>query len=270
MRRASLLLVPSLLAVHAILVLARPGEVQADGGPRSGGATPLVCPAGAVLVPEGIAKLGAAGDSDALTPVTRAMRPYCLDRTEVTVTQYRACVTSGACAEPEKTILFPGYGPPEPMKTSLSRYCNAPREDRPDHPMNCVDEASADRYCTWEGGRLPTEEEWEYAARGPSGSRFPWGEATPVSAVLCWDRRASALGTCTVGERPLGASFAGALDMAGNVWEWTSSRTSEGNVVRGGGWTNFLPRLVSATYRWPLPEATRLNCVGFRCVRPAR
>jgi formylglycine-generating enzyme required for sulfatase activity len=271
MRRASAL--PwSLLLAPVALALAATREVRGDAAAAATVPLPLTCPAGTVLVPEGTATLGAAGDDDALAPITRVMKPYCIDRTEVTVAQYRACVAQGACASPETTVSFPGYGPPEPMKTELSRYCNAPREDRSEHPMNCVDEASAARYCAWEGGRLPTEEEWEYAARGPSSPRFPWGAAVPSApgGALCWDRRATAQGTCAVGQFPDGASFAGAVDMAGNVWEWTSSRTTEGSVVRGGGWTNFLPRLVSATYRWPLFPTTRLNCVGFRCVRASR
>jgi formylglycine-generating enzyme required for sulfatase activity len=228
----------------------------------------VACPAGMVLVPAGTAMLGAPGDADALAPTTRAMAAFCIDRTEVTVAQYRACVASGACPAPETTISFPGYGPPEPMRTELSRFCNAARADHADHPMNCVDEATASLYCKWEGARLPAEEEWEYAARGPSGARFPWGASSP-RGELCWDRRMTAQGTCAAGQYPAGASPVGALDMAGNVWEWTSSRLDGSNVVRGGGWTNFLPRLVSSTYRWPLVATTRLNCLGFRCVRPA-
>jgi len=137
--------------------------------------------------------------------------------------------------------------------------------------MNCVDEDAAARYCASLGKRLPEEEEWEWAARGPSGARFPWGETAPLApgGALCWDRRAGGLGTCPVGQFAAGASAAGALDMAGNVWEWTASRSPEGNVVRGGGWTNFLSRFVSATYRWPVTPKTRLNCIGFRCVRDA-
>jgi formylglycine-generating enzyme required for sulfatase activity len=245
-------------------------EVRGDAA-DSAAPTQLGCPPGAVLIPAGTAGLGVPDDADALAPLTRSMEAYCLDRTEVTVSQYRGCVAKGACVSPPTTVEFPGFGPPEPMKSQLSAYCNAGRSDKGEHPMNCVDEASAGQFCAWEGGRLPTEEEWEYAARGPEGSRFPWGASVPTApgGALCWDRRATSQGTCAVGQFPLGASPSGALDMAGNVWEWTSSRTPEGHVVRGGGWTNFLPRFVSATYRWPLVATTRLNCVGFRCVRPA-
>jgi formylglycine-generating enzyme required for sulfatase activity len=250
------------LAGSVVFALARSADVQ--GQPPAPAAAP--CPPNMVLVAGGSATLGAPDDEDALPLATRTMGSFCIDRTEVTVAEYRACVASGACPAPETTVSFPGFGPPEPMKSQLSRFCNAPQADHADHPMNCVDQRTASLYCKWEGGRLPEEEEWEYAARGPAAARFPWGAGTP-KGELCWDRRATAEGTCAVGQFPQGASPVGALDMAGNVWEWTSSRMEDGSVVRGGGWTNFLPRLVSSTYRWPLVASTRLNCLGFRCVR---
>jgi formylglycine-generating enzyme required for sulfatase activity len=232
---------------------------------------PAACPAGMLLVPGATVTLGEAGNVDALPPGPRTIAAFCIDRTEVTVARYQACVARGRCPVPEKTVSFPGYGPPEPMRAQLSRFCNAWVPERAQHPMNCIDETSADAFCRAEGGgALPDEEQWEYAARGPHGERFPWGASSPSagSSVLCWDRRATGEGTCAIGRFPEGASPFGLLDMAGNVWEWTSSRTSEGSVVRGGGWTNFLARFVSATYRWPLLPTTRLNCIGFRCVRP--
>lgn len=264
-------LLPLALATASLVVLGRAHDVHADAAAPSSEAAPS-CPAQMVLVAGGTATLGAPSDEDALAPTTRAMSAFCIDRTEVTVVQYRACVAAGKCPMPESTISFPGYGPPEPMRTDLSKFCNAPRADHGEHPMNCVDQATASQYCAWEGGRLPDEEEWEYAARGQQANRFPWGarppNATATDNPLCWDRRKSEDGTCAVGQFPGGASPAGAVDMAGNVWEWTASRIGDGNVVRGGGWTNFLSRLVSPTYRWPLVPSTRLNCLGFRCVRP--
>ena len=228
------------------------------------------CPPNMVLVAAGTATLGAAGDPDALEPMTRTMSAFCIDRTEITVDEYLACEKAGGCRPHDTTVNFPGFGPPEPMLSDLSGYCNAPRAaDHGQHPMNCIDEASAARYCASVGGRLPDEAEWEYAARGPSASRFPWGGNVPLApgGDLCWDRRATKQGTCVVGSFPRGASPTGVLDMAGNVWEWTSSRLEDGFVVRGGGWTNFLTRYVSATFRWRLAPAMRLNCIGFRCVR---
>ena len=228
------------------------------------------CPPGMVLVPGGTANLGSAGDPDALEPMTRTMNAFCMGRTEVTVDQYLACEKAGGCKAHDSSVNFPGFGPPEPMLSDLSGYCNAPHAaDHGQHPMNCIDEAAAAQYCASVGARLPDEVEWEYAARGPSANRFPWGASVPAapSGDLCWDRRATKQGTCVVGTFPSGASPSGAVDMAGNVWEWTSSRLPDGFVVRGGGWTNFLSRYVSSTFRWRLAPTMRLNCIGFRCVR---
>ena len=187
------------------------------------------------------------------------MSAFCIDRTEVTVAQYRACVTSGACPSPEITISFPGYGPPEPMRTELSQFCSAHarRRRRALAPMSCGRAGDCRAVLrAWEG-RLPDEEEWETAARGPAPDRFPWGSLTPVAPAgdLCWDRRVTGKGTCAVGRFPAGASRVGAVDMAGNVAgvdEGSTIGTDPANVVRGGGWTNFLPRMVASTYRWPL------------------
>ncbi len=235
---------------------------------------PPTCPAGMVLVHGGKASIGVAGDDDALPPSTVDVPDYCIDRTEVTVARFRECVAAGRCAPAETKVLFPGFGPPEPMRSDLSRYCNAGRADGADHPINCVDHEAAAAYCAFRGARLPTEIEWEYAARGPTGAPFPWGDRAPITgnveSPLCWDRRASKQGTCAVGAFPAGATRDGALDMAGNVWEWTSGKIGEGDVVRGGGWTNFLPRFVKPTYRWPVTRATRLNCIGFRCATASR
>ncbi len=259
------------VAIAVAVTLAIPRDVRAVDSTARPDAGP--CPVGMVLVAGGTTALGA-NDPDALAPGPRTIQSLCVDRTEVTVSQYLACVRKGACAAAESTIFFPGYGPPEPMRGQLSAHCNAPRSDRRDHPMNCIDQDTASRYCASEGGRLPSEEEWEHVARGPSANRYPWGAEAPRGALgpLCWDRRDAGLGTCTVGQFPRGATKDGVLDMAGNVWEWTTSAPSGRSgpfVVRGGGWTNFLPRFVSATYSWPLAPKTRLNCLGFRCVRPA-
>src|SRR5262249_22284856 len=125
-----------------------------------------------------------------------------------------------------------------------ARGCNYGVPGRGDHPINCVDWLQADAFCKAYGKRLPTEEEWEWAARGGArGTTYPWGDEPPGKQV-CWDGEGSELGkgsrqlTCAVGSHRAGDSPLGIHDLAGNVWEWTSSiHTAEARVYRGGGWS---------------------------------
>jgi len=130
---------------------------------------------------------------------------YWIDRTEVTNAQYRKCVEAGACREPE---------------------CWSVR----DQPVVCVGWGDAQAYAAWVGGRLPTEAEWEKAARGMDGRIYPWGNGAPdcsrANYSSCVGRPA------VVGSYPAGASPYGALDMAGNVWEWVADWYEEGYYAR--------------------------------------
>jgi formylglycine-generating enzyme required for sulfatase activity len=184
----------------------------------------------------------------------------------------------------------------------LSRLCN--REDRPDHPINCVDWAQATAYCKWAVKRLLTEAEWEYAARGPKGYPYPWGNDPPTATRLnacgteCeamakreldvdWKTMYEASDawetTAPVGSFPEGVSPFGALDMAGNVWEWTAdwygnyTDTAATNpqganrgsfrVNRGGGWFSFARGDVRAASRYWRDPTVRTDTLGFRCAR---
>ena len=174
---------------------------------------------------------------------------FCMDRTEVTVAAYRACVNAGACAPPEN-----------------DEYRNNwVQSGRDQHPVNYVDAAQADAFCAWRGGRLPTEAEWQFAAQGPDGRTYPWGEDAP-SSQLCWNRQD---GTCSVGSFPAGQSPFGLDDMAGNVWEWTSSSENSNRVLRGGGWVSNDAARVRAADRIGLAPSVRRNFLGFRCARGA-
>lgn len=198
------------------------------------------------------------------------VKAFCLDRTEVTTQMYEACVAQGACTKPK----------------GKHAYCNAGKADRADHPINCVDWNQANAYCEAQKRRLPTEEEWEYAARGPEGKIFPWGNQLDGTA-LCWNGgptggHGTKKGdhTCPVGTFPRDVTGAGVMDMAGNVQEWTSSWNcpyepgkpcaKQYKILRGGSWfynTEAFIRLPTRSSYAPKEES---YFVGFRCAADMR
>ena len=139
-----------------------------------------------------------------------------------------------------------------------------------DHPVTFVDWHEASAFCAWAGGRLPTEAEWEKAARGTDARRFPWGDEEDASraAVGSGLKRGT---TSPVGAHPRGASPYGLQDMAGNVWEWTSTETGDGErVLRGGSYAS--PGLAwarCAMRSWSRPERRQAH-IGFRVARGSR
>lgn len=163
--------------------------------------------------------------------------PFWIGRYEVTNAQYKRCVDAGECTPPHDTTYYedPDYA---------------------DHPVVYVDWFQAVDYAKWRGSKLPTEAEWEYAARGPDALIFPWGNefnSAHLNSGLSDDRYDE---TAPVSSFPTGASWVGALDMSGNVWEWVSSayadypymaddgredpgRTDFRGVLRGGAWWSF-------------------------------
>ena len=141
----------------------------------------------------------------------------------------------------------------------------APEEG--DHPAVYVSWHDAVAYATWLGKQLPTEEEWEKAARGAEGRRYPWGDAFDPDRVN--SAESGLRRTTPVGAYPAGASPYGCLDMAGNVWEWTASSWKEGGpfkVQKGGSTVNFAPHQQPSARFEGFPDFI-LQWVGFRCVR---
>jgi iron(II)-dependent oxidoreductase len=137
-------------------------------------------------------------------------------------------------------------------------------------------------FCESRGERLPTEAEWEYAARGPEAWIYPWGDEFDGSKMI-WNRGLSD-GTAPVGSLPAGASWVGALDMSGNAWEWVSSiyqrypydssdgressqDTNSARVLRGGSWNLVNAVYLRAAYRYDGYPYGWLSNFGFRCAR---
>lgn len=224
-----------------------------------------------VTIPGGTFMMGSnKGDSDE-KPVHRVTVPtFQIAKTEVTVAQYRACVEAGACTEP-----------------STGQYCNWGKPGRDNHPINCVDWHQAQAFARWVGGRLPTEAEWEYAAR--SGGRdqvYPWGneEATWERAVIYVGGKHSTWPVCS---KPKGNTAQGLCDMAGNVREWVQdeyhdsyngaptdasaweSPAASARVVRGGSWDDGAWD-VRAANRARVGPGARSGCLGFRPARSVR
>ena len=216
-------------------------------------------------------------------------RGFFIAKYETTVAMHEACEVAGRCEAPS-TGGWDGEG------WGLNR---AP--DRAGHPQNGLTWAGAKTYCTWNGGRLASEAEWEYAASGPVHRVYPWGDAPAPScegAVAVFSENGQGVrpwgcvpctasgcsGTDTVGLRPGGASYAGALDMAGNVLEWVEDgyhadyrgAPSDGSamvlpavslrVTRGGGFNGSVNEL-RAAYRGEAPPETEYANAGVRCVR---
>jgi eukaryotic-like serine/threonine-protein kinase len=243
-------------------------------GRNSAQATPDV-PLGTprIDVPAGSFLMGSESGALDERPVHRVSGPgFVMDRYEVTNARYAECVKAEACAAPALTSSFK-----RPAYFAAAEYA--------DYPVVHVSWSQATSFCAWAGGRLPTEAEWERAARGTADSRaYPWGDSAP-------DCNKANFGGCVgdtdrVGRRPAGQSPYGAFDMAGNVWEWTADWYEAGyysrspdkepsgpdaghlKVMRGGCWVSGASSLRATCRKAELPGLWAPN-VGFRCVYPA-
>jgi eukaryotic-like serine/threonine-protein kinase len=220
-----------------------------------------------VFVPGGEFEMGSE-NHPAEEPVhTVDVDAFWIDQTEVTNALYARCVEEEACLPPERVSSY----------IRQAYYGNSQYDN---YPVTYVNWYDADAYCKWANRRLPTEAEWEKAARGTDQRIYPWGSQFPGKDMLNFDFNLG--GTVEVGKYPSGASPYGVLDMAGNVSEWVADwydtqyysqspaldplgpETGKYRVVRGGSWfhnRNF----VRATFRFFYePDSAFVN-LGFRC-----
>lgn len=236
-----------------------------------------------VYVPAGEFRMGSDRDFPDRPVYPVELDGFWIDRTEVTNAQYALCVAAGSCTLPINTRGLDGY----------------PYYDDPayaDYPVARVSWEQAAAYADWAGGRLPTEAEWEYAARGPQELLYPWGDEFDGTRLNYCDTNCyeqdwadhtfddGYVFASPVGSYPEGASWVGALDMAGNVAErvadWfgaypagrqvnpTGPSTGEKRILRGGSYLSHVTNL-RLTMRFPSDLVCADAFVGFRLVVPA-
>ena len=211
-------------------------------------------------------QMGSSNGSDDEKPMRRVTVPtFHLAKTEVTVAQYRACVDAGRCSAPDTC----DWGSP-----------NWGQSGRESHPVNCVSLEQASAFSAWANARLPSEAEWEFAARSRGRDQtYPWGDREADSGLAVMKGSG---GTAPVCSKSSGNSAQGVCDLAGNVLEWVvdwygpygeaatdgsaRSRPAEYRVVRGGGWYNPADAL-RAAYRGISPPGNRSSNLGFRIAR---
>ncbi len=138
---------------------------------------------------------------------------------------------------------------------------------RENHPVAAATWYGAEEYARWVGGRIPTDLEWEKAARGTDGRTYPWGEELP-DATLCNFLQTGLNDTAPVGSFPKGASPYGVMDMAGNVYERVAARRGQGSI-RSGAWVCPMGWQMRTSDRCGYRPGSSHSAVGFRCVMDA-
>lgn len=186
-----------------------------------------------------------------------SVKPFCLDVTEVTTDAYTACVKAGKCDGSYTTVCDPS---------------TAGKDGRGKLPMVCVDFIQAEKYCAAQDKRLPSSEEWEWAARGASANaQHPWGDGD-IGDQICWSGKGKRDLPCEVASFPKGDSPQGVHDLLGGVFEWTTSRfdaTTANRIVRGGSWKDGDKPLFAVARQGAFKTTYRCGFVGIRCAKAA-
>ena len=248
-------------------------------------ATPVGSASAMLPVPAGPALLGchqavdAECEDDEKPGGVVELAAFEIDATEVTVAQYRACVDAGVCSA--QGLELPSTGTAD--QPELAWTCNWGKPDRDGHPINCLDWDAAVAFCTWAKKRLPTAQEWERAARGTDGRRYPWGNEAvqPAPQANLADKTVlnskpggwglaefddGFVATAPVGSFPAGDSPTGAKDMAGNVWEFVAAGDDTRHEMRGGAWS-YYPIALRVSDKAYASNGRRNGDTGFRCAR---
>jgi len=151
------------------------------------------------------------------------------------------------------------------------KYWETPRFNAPEQPVVGVSAADAVKYCKWAGKDLPTEEQWEKAARGTDGRLYPWGDGSATREFACYGLDPETEGPAAVTAHPRGASPVGAFDLAGNVWQWTATTVEDVEtlqVVKGGCYSDP-GEILRSDGRLEAGPKDKFENIGFRCVKLA-
>lgn len=260
--------------VLSVPPVAAPGEPPKTLTGKDGAVLTLI-PAGEFLMGTSISNRD--GGRDEYPDRRIFLNAFYLDSLEVTNGRYLEFVKATGHRIPEH---------PRDKKLTLWQGATVPAAFK-EHPVINVDWYDADAYCAWAGRRLPTEAEWERAARGTTGRRFPWGDAEPTRTLANYlNQWRNGAGLEPVGSHPQGASPEGVQDLQGSVWEWVADwydpsyyekgplRNPKGpaegtrKVIRGSGWESEAPLLRSA-HRLSSDPKNRNHSLGFRCAMDA-
>ncbi len=213
---------------------------------------------------------------------TRVSRDFFIDQYEVSFRNFKECLDDRKCPKADRVM---GTDPAD--SETWSPRCSANRK-KPDDPMNCVDAKAAEAFCAYKGKRLPTEAEWELAARGPNGRKHSWGAGAAECSTACYGLNGLCLqpggevAACEVGKHKDDATPDGIFDLAGNVAEWTADGFSDalpgGNdprvpandtrAVRGGSFVDNAALLDATTRRSVAADEARVD-IGLRCAQDA-